>query len=41
MSRLAQFQKRINQQIPLTKSLGLKLLELDGTVVERSACTQQ
>ncbi len=31
MSRLAQFQKRINQQIPLTTALGLKLLEWVGS----------
>lgn len=37
MSRLAQFQKRINQQIPLTKAMGLTLLEWDGTALLLSA----
>jgi thioesterase domain-containing protein len=37
MSRLAQFQNRINQQIPLTKSMGLQLLEWDGTALLLSA----
>ena len=37
MSRLAQFQKRINQNIPLTKAMGLKLLEWDGTALLLSA----
>ncbi len=37
MSRLAQFQKRINQQIPLTRALGLQLLEWDGSALLLSA----
>lgn len=37
MSRLAQFQKRINQQIPLTRALGLQLLEWDGSALLVSA----
>lgn len=37
MSRLVQFQKRINQQIPLTKALGLRLLEWNGSALLLSA----
>ena len=37
MARLDQFQKRINQQIPLTRALGLQLLEWDGSALLLSA----